>query len=260
MNENEAKEQVAQFERNLKKTFDDYIKRLGLIKERNILLTGIRKNKRGLTPEMERSLLKILDEEREIIGTLNEEGKLDITQIEVALEGLEKVKKEPAILEELEKRNVDIPGLEKATTDGLEILTHMRKRLHHVEERILIEEGLIGSFLHEGFDRKKFNTYLKVWKGEVKEEEKLRKFVHRKAKSKLRTKLTIGGVFTIFVSMVGAPPAIAYDATIIPQIAATIGIFLAVYNFIGMLNESVENEGKINIYSKNVIKYLKSAT
>ena len=93
-----AQQQVQEFERILKKTFDDYIKRLGLIDARNALFSWIRKNKGGFTPGMERSLLKILDAEREIIGTLSNEGKLDTTQVELAIEGLDKAKNEPALL------------------------------------------------------------------------------------------------------------------------------------------------------------------
>ncbi|MCH8004098.1 MAG: hypothetical protein IH934_05710 [Nanoarchaeota archaeon] len=164
--------QIKEFEAVMNKTVSDYRIKDQLIHRRNQLLLEIKNNNGIITPDFEHRLLELLDAERVLIGVLSDEGNLEIAEVESALETLEKVKYQPGLFPELDKLNINYYDLMVTARICIRILNEMKKRLHKIERRILMEEGLIGDPTPEHF-----KIYLSVWEQEIREEEKLRFYV-----------------------------------------------------------------------------------
>ena len=105
-----------------------------------------------------RSLLNVLEKERRIINIILSEDELERRNIDIAIDTLFKVRKEPAIIDELKRRNIDFEKLREAAGIGLTILKGMAKRLKHIIRRIELKEALISNPTSQNF-----KNYLKQW-------------------------------------------------------------------------------------------------
>ncbi|MBR9691848.1 DUF2207 domain-containing protein [Candidatus Woesearchaeota archaeon] len=241
-----AKAQVQEFDRVLKKTLQAYRMRLNLMYRRNQILSEI--SKKGLNPKLIDNLRNTLRREKNLIDIILTEDDLEKNNIVIAIDTLKKLEKEPAVLEELKKRKIDHRKLEEGAKVGLKILKYMARRLKHIEKRILLEESLL-----KDTSPKNFKEYLNVWRKEIRDEEKFRKFIHRKTSTKIYGNIAIGGFITAFIGI----PLAAIGVT---GIIFAIGTAAAINGFIHAIRGIVEESQKpIDFQSRDILKALKKA-
>ncbi len=253
----DAKSQVQEFERVLNKIFQAYRIRLNLMVRRNKILSDISKNKMMITPELEKSLLNVLEKEKKVINIILNEDQVGRNNIDTALATLKKVRVESSILAELKRRNINYSDLKKTAEIGLKILSKMIKRLRHIEERIVVEERLIARPTPKNFE-----NYVYLWRSEVREEEKFRKFIHRQPTQPL-SRLTRFGILTTVASFGGMLAQShfiqPYDINMITMIPFAIGLVIVlskgVFSFINMIEQ---NQKYIDFQSEDILKAMKS--
>lgn len=218
---------------------------------RNKLLSAIAENKGVITPLTERSLLLVLEKEKRIINIILAEDQAGINNIQIALSTLKKVKRNSAILSELKRRNIDYDDLKEATEIGLKILNKMATRLRKIEGRIVVEESLIDKPTAHNFE-----IYLNLWRGEVKQEEKFRKFIIRQPTTSLHP-ITIVGILTTVGSFT-VLAATSPDPNKIAVFTFSLGLALVLENsmlsFIDMIKR---NQKYLDFQSKDIIARLK---
>jgi hypothetical protein len=269
----DTQQKVKEFQDILQAILSDYQIRLRIMDTRSQLLAQIRVSKGVITPARARSLLNLLERERGILGHLSNEGKLEIGYIETAIRTLRKGRRNSAMLKELERRNISYRGLELTTDVGLGILKQMKKRLHNIEKRILMEEGLIGHLMEDSSKQEEgipinsneaFKIYLNVWYDEIMEEEKFRMFV-------IGSRLPAEGYAALGTGLGGLELAGTYYANAakmagggssdirLVAIGASIGIIIILAGFTTAFISLIKaNQKRIDLHSEEVLEDLKS--
>ena len=244
----DAKKQVMEFERILQKTLQAYRLRLNMMQKRNQILSEIQKN--GINQSYVNSLVSILRYEKKLIKIILTEDNIGRNNINIAIHTLKKIRKEPNILEELKRKNVDYKELKDATDLTLTILYKMAKEIYHIKKRIALEEALL-----ENTNVKGFRKYLNIWKSEVNKEEKFRKFITRKKSTKVAGALSATGFVVAILGLIAIPAGIAGGV-----VAFSLGVGVACGNFVSVLQGVAgENQRRIDFDSNKILQSLKAA-